>query len=388
MKKYLSSLAVLLMSTALFTACDDNDNGKNILSVPVTNGAYVICGGNMSGNINGSLTYIDYATGTAAQNQFRAKNGRELGMTPNDALVYGDKMYIVVTNENTVEVVDTKTLASIKQIKMEELMGTKGVNPRHITAADGLIYVSTYGGSSYTYDSNTWTTTTEGNGYVAAIDTLTFSLKETYTAGSFPEGVAVSQGYLFVANSDYSAQTKASISMINLSTGKDSPLTDSQIVNPTSVAVAGSTVYVLDMGNYADIAAGVRRISITGNTVTTLFDATVASFVGSKIYACNCPWGTLPTEFYVYDIQTGSKSTYASGVDRFFYPNVITADPVTGKIYIASYNENADYPGNANYRTDGYVIEYSDKGVKEKEYNCGVGPNAIVFNMGYEEIEY
>lgn len=387
MKKYFFSLAVIL-SSVLLTACDDNDNGKNIYSVPVTKGAYVICSGNVWGGIQGSLTYIDYATGTASQNQFAAKNGRSLGSTPNNAIVYGDKMYIAVTDDNTIEVVDAKTLASIKQIKLTQLIDNViGVSPRCITAADGIIYVSTYGASSNTFDSETWVTTTSGNGYVAAIDTLTFSLKDTYTVGSYPEGLAVTNNYLVVANSDYSAVTKASLSVINLSTKEVETVTNAQITNPTAVAIAGSDIYVLDMGNYYDVAGGIRKVTSADN-VTTLFDCTNATFVGTKIYASNCVYGQDTDGFIVYDISTGSKKNYDSGVSKFFYPNVVTADPITGNIFVASYSENADTPNSPSYSTNGYVVEYDANGTKLKEYNCGVGPNAIVFNVGYEEIEY
>lgn len=383
MKKYLLSFAVLL-SALLFTACNDKDNGKNIYSVPVTKGAYVICSGNAWGGIQGSLTYIDYTTGTAAPNQFAAKNGRSLGSTPNNAIVYGDKMYIAVTDDNTIEVVDAKTLASIKQIKLTQLVDNViGVSPRCITAADGIIYVSTYGASNYDWE----TYTTSGNGYVAAIDTLTFSLKDTYTVGSYPEGLAVSGNYLVVANSDYSAVTKASLSVINLSTKAVETVTNAMITNPTAVAIAGADIYVLDMGNYYDVAGGIRKVTSADN-VTTLFDCTNATFVGTKIFASNCVYGQNTDGFIVYDISTGSKNTYDAGVDRFFYPNVVTADPITGNIFVASYSENEDTPNYPSYTTNGYVVEYNANGTKLKEYGCGVGPNAIVFNMGYEEIEY
>lgn len=383
MKKYLLSFAVMLMGTALFTACDDSDNGPYYIPVAVSNGAYVICGGNQSSSIDGSLTYIDFATKTAAQNQFAAKNGRTLGLTPNDALVYGEKMYIVVTEENTIEVLNASTLASIKQIKTTDLMGTeKGFAPRHITAADGKIYVSTYGSSSAD-----WTNyVTNGNGYVAAIDTTTFALSATYTAGSYPEGLVVANGYLYVANSDYSMGSKASISAINLTTGVDSPFTNSQIVNPQTLAIAGNELYVLDWGNYADIKGGIRRIS--GTSVTTILDCTTACFMGTNIYGCNASYGAVTTEFSVYNILSGSKTTLSTGLgDRFFYPNAIGVDPVTGKIYIASYSENESRPGYANYSANGFVAEYSNEGKLENTYTCGVGPNAIVFNAIVKFVE-
>lgn len=186
MKKYLLSMSVMLMGVSMLTSClsDDDNNDNNTYPVIVSNGVYVVCGGNMSNNIDGSLTYYDYKTKTASQKVFAAKNGRGLGLTANDALVYGSKMYIVVDGEHSVEVVNAKTLQSIKRIDMTELMGVeKGVHPRHITCYDGMIYVSTYGASK----SEGWPATTEGNGYVAAIDTLTFSLKDTYEVGSFPK---------------------------------------------------------------------------------------------------------------------------------------------------------------------------------------------------------
>lgn len=390
MKKYLLSLVVLLSAT-LFTACDDKDNGKNVISVVVTNGSYVLCAGNAWSGIDGSLTYIDYATGISANDQFYAKNGRSLGGTPNDILVYGDKMYIAVTDENTLEIVDAKTLASIKQIKLMDMMGAdKGINPRRLCAADGLVYVSTYGGCSNTFDPETWATTTEGNGYVAAIDTINFSLKDTYTVGSYPEGIAVSGSYLVVANSDYSAVTKASVSLVNLSSKESKTFTDSKITNPTAVAVTmnGAAIYVLDMGNYADVKGGIRKISSSGD-VTSLFNCTNATFVGYNIYASDCSdYGANVDHFTVYNIQTGTKKDYPSGVDRFFYPNIVTADPVTGHIFVASYSEKADTPNTPDYSANGYVVEYDEYGTKLKEYACGVGPTAIAFNMAYEEYVY
>ena len=386
MRKNFFSMAVLL-SAMLFTACNDSDNGSTSYSVPVSNGVYVLCSGNVWGGINGDLTYIDYATGNSANGQFKARNGRELGGTPNDIFVYGDKMYIAVTDENTLEVVDAKTLASIKQIKLTDVMGESGKSPRHLTAADGVVYVSTYGGCSNTFDPDTWAVSTEGNGYVAAIDTLTFSLKDTYTVGSYPEGIDVVGNTLIVANSDYSAQTKACVSVINLQTKERRDIKDSKITNPVDVAVAGSDIYVMDQGNYADVKGGMRKID-NSNNVTTLFDCTNATFIGSNIFAADCPYGANVKNFIVYDIETRTKREIASGVDKFFYPSVVTVDPVTGNIFVASYNEKADTPDAPDYSANGYVVEYDFNGNKLQEYPCGVGPVAVVFRIAYKNVVY
>ena len=386
MKKYLWSMAVVLMGVGTLTSClsDNDDNTENWYVLPVSNGAYVVCGGNMSNNIDGSLTYYDYKTGMASQKAFAAQNGRGLGLTPNDALVYGSKMYIVVDGEHTVEVVDAKTLKSIKQIKMTELMGAdKGAHPRHITCSGGMIYVSTYGASQ---NDGGWPATTSGNGYVAAIDTVSFSLKNTYTVGSYPEGLYVYDNVLYVCNSDYGACTKASISLVNLSTQETKVYQNENIVNPTTIAVNGSGLYVLDMGNYADKASGVFFISATGAS-TRLFDASFVTFFDRYIYAVNAPWGAANHDYIRYDITDGTKATFTN--DGVISPNVISVDPVSGHIFIGSYKKAIDNNGKefVDYSGNAYVAEYDATGSKVKEFDCGVGPNAIVFNAGYEYIK-
>ena len=377
----------MLTGVGMLTSClSDNDNDDNNYTYPVmvSNGVYVVCGGNMSSNIDGSLTYFDYKTGLASQKAFQAKNGRGLGLTANDAVIYGSKMYIVVDGEHSVEVVDTKTLQSIKRISMTDLMGVeKGVHPRHITCDGGMIYVSTYGASKSSYGAD-WSVTTEGNGYVAAIDTLTFALKDTYTVGSFPEGLAVYNGILYVCNSDYSACTKASISLINLTDKSVQEYTNDNIVNPTDIAVAGNGLYVLDMGNYADKASGVFFVDPYSGSCTRLFDASFVTFIDKYIYAVNAPWGAEKNDYIRYNIQTREKYNFTQ--DGVFSPCAIGVD-YNGHVFVASYKKNPD-TGYANYSGNGYVAEYDENGSKVNEFECGVGPNKIIFNWGIEYVDY
>ena len=97
MKKYLLSLAVLLMGVSLFTSCEDDDDDVNPQDLKkVTHAAYVVNAGQQATGSTGTLTRVDMGTWTTAQNVFSQVNGRNLGVTANDAIIYGSKMYIVV----------------------------------------------------------------------------------------------------------------------------------------------------------------------------------------------------------------------------------------------------------------------------------------------------
>ena len=378
MKKYLLFLAVL-MSATLFTACNNDSSGPSTYEVPVSNGAYVVCSGNSYSSIPGSLTYFDYFTEKATQKAFSAANsGATLGMTVNDALRYGDKFYIVVDGENSVFVTNAKTLKVIQRIDLTSatMLGeTDGVSPRRITAAENKIYVSTYGG------------------YVAAIDTLNFSLVKKYKVGSYPEGLTVYNSFLFVANSDW-GYGNASITLIDLTSDTEKTLTDENIRNPQEIAVAGNYIYYLDYGQfgpaptYAQEYAGVYQINAANlssiSVKSVIPNATSMACAGSKIYAFGTPYGsTDPVAYSVYDIQTGMSSKFTpEGID---YPAAIGVDPLTGNLYIAAYQSAGSY---ADTSANGFVNIYNASFGKVGTFTCGVGPARFAFNVTTETIKY
>lgn len=365
MKKYLLSFAVLLMGAALFTACnDDNDGPYYPFPVVESDGMYVVCTGNKSASIDGSLSYYNYSTSQMTLNAFSSVNARPLGLTPNDLLVHGSKVYIVVNGEHTIEVADAKTLRSLKQIKTTDLLGNdNGHDPRCLTAYGDRVYFSTYGG------------------VVAAIDTIGYELQETYTAGSYPEDIMIVNGYLYVANSDYGNNTAPSISRINLRTGEDAKIENSLITNPQKFYYANGNVYFLDYGtydsNWNQVGAGVRQVFPNGEVVKA-FDATAADQYGDTFYFYNAPYGGSTTTYGTYSANTGVRPLNLEGL---FSPAAIGVDPVNGYLFVASLTKNED-TGYPNYRANGYVNQYSLDGtlVKEK-IPCGTGATAIRFNI-------
>lgn len=378
MKKYLLGLAVLLMGTAVMTSCsDDNDGPETYLQVYST-GAYVVNSGNMSSNIESSLTAIDYASSTATQNVFKAANGRPLGNTANDGIVYGNKIYLAVDQSNTIEVIDKKTKQSIKQIKTTELLGNaEGIEPRHIIADGGKVYFTTYGG------------------YVAAVDTTSFALQKKWQVGSYPEGLVIGNGNLYVANSNY-GHGGGNISCINLSNDNVETKNIEGVNNPTGIYYAAGLLYVLDNQYYdasynaygentlrtVEFAQGTSQKVADGNyaaCVTTGAATTARTSVEAVrpyFFVLNTPYGGTPS---VSVFVAGSTQPQALTLSEMpVSPCGIFVDPLNGHIFVLSYRLGDS--GYADYNGNGYVVEYDSTGQKLHEYKTGVGSCAMFFD--------
>lgn len=383
MKKYLLGLAVLLMGTAVMTSCSDDNDGPETYLQEYSTGAYVVNSGNMYNKIESSLTAIDYASSTATQKVFKAANGRPLGDTANDGIVYGNKIYLAVDQSNTIEVIDKKTKRSIKQIKTTELLGNaEGAHPRHIIADGGKVYFTTYGG------------------YVAAVDTTSFALQKKWQVGSYPEGLVIGNGNLYVANSNYGAGG-GNISCINLSNDNVEIETKNieGVNNPTSIYYASNVLYVLDNPVYGpapDYAAtgenALRAVSFTEGESQKVADGNYAVCVTPGVTTCMDV--VPPYYFYVLNAPFGSTPSVSVFVAGTIQPQAMTlsempvkpcgifADPLNGHIFVLSYRLGDK--GNPDYNGNGYVVEYDRAGQKQHEYETGVGSCAMFFDSAYK----
>ena len=382
MKKYLLGLAVLLMGTAVMTSCSDDNDGPETYLQEYSTGAYVVNSGNMYSKIESSLTAIDYASSTATQNVFKAANGRTLGNIANDGIVYGNKIYLAVDKENTIEVIDKTTKKSIKQINTTELLGkAEGADPRHIIADGGKVYFTTYGG------------------YVAAVDTTDFALQKKWQVGSHPEGLVIGKGNLYVANSNY-GNGGGNISCINLSNDNVETKNIEGVNNPTSIYYAAGLLYVLDNQYYdasfnaygenslrtVEFAQGTSQKVADGNyaaCVTTGAATTARTSVEEvrpHFFVLNAPYGGTPSvSVFVAGITQPQPMTLS---EMPVSPCGIFADPLNGHIFVLSYRLGDS--GYADYNGNGYVVEYDSAGQKLHEYETGVGSCAMFFDSAYK----
>ena len=366
------------MGTAVMTSCDPAEDYPETYLQEYSTGAYVVNSGNMYSNIESSLTAIDYASSTATQNVFKTANGRSLGNTANDGIVYGNKIYLAVDQSNTIEVIDKKTKQSIKQIKTTDLLGkAEGAEPRHISADGGKVYFTTYGG------------------YVAAVDTTSFALQKKWQVGSYPEGLVIAHGNIYVANSNY-GKGGGNISCINLSNDKVETKNIEGVNNPTSIYYASNVLYVLDNqyydasynaygenalravsfaeGKSQKVADGNYAVCVTPGATTRMY------VVRPYFFVLNAPFGGTPS---VSVLAAGSMQAQTMTLSEMpVSPCGIFVDPLNGHIFVLSYRlGDKGYP---DYSGNGYVVEYDRAGQKQHEYETGVGSCAMFFDSAYK----
>ena len=184
-------MAVLLAGTMAFTSCDDDDDNGGVLIAPVqtvdVDGVYVINEGSYYSQINGSLDFLNFDKEanafTMSRNIFDAANGRSLGGTPNNGLMFADSVLcIAVTDENRVEFVNVNNNVAYDAVSI--------TSPREIATEGDYIYVTAYTGKVYKID----------------MRTRSIAGESTQINGNL-EGIAAVEGSLYVCtawNPDYS----------------------------------------------------------------------------------------------------------------------------------------------------------------------------------------
>ncbi len=376
MKKFALMLFAAFMAVG-FTACSDDDNKGE--ATETVSGFYTINGGNMSGKIPASITAYDYATGTATkalEDAFFAANEIALGEGAQQALVYNDKMYIVMYRSNLIWVVEPTTLKIITSIKPEG----DAMSPRAITAKDGKLYCSMY------------------TGYVVRIDAKTDEIDGTLKVGPNPDGVALAGNKLVVANTDgQNSKNKYAnngISVIDLATFTQTEIKNTKFVgnHPTEAVSNGTDAFVIMQGSYTapdkdDYVAPII-VKVTGASeadITKVCEGSLACVAGDKLYVAMAPFGLAPDKitYKIYDVNTfaerGNMLTQVKGQDsEIESPNGVFVNPANGDIIVLSYYYDSA-SNKAFTKEPCYANIYDASGNFKKRIECGVGARAVTF---------
>jgi|SRR5574344_181483 hypothetical protein len=337
------ALIALIATTILPSCSKDNTEPEEVIKK--TTGVYILNSGKM-GNNNASLSYYDFTSKKVTANLFASLNGKKIGDTGNDMIIYGGKMYIGATNSSIIFVTDLNG----KLIKEITVMGEKAnLSPRHFTTGDGKVYVSYF------------------EGYVGQIDTTNFSVNSV-KVGALPEGIIYVGGKVYVANSDgYNYPYGTTVSVLNASTMKViKEITVSN--NPQTFHLdSEGDLYLISWGDYGKIPASLQKINLATYEVTPIKDVVPTNmaigkdnkaYIISSVYDAN--WKQT-IKYYLFDTKTDTvvKEFVSSDIVKNGY--CIFTDPTNGYVYIGC----SDYVSNGDmylFMPDGTFVEKFDTG--------------------------
>jgi hypothetical protein len=306
---------------------------------------------------NGSITAYNTSTNERESDIYSsANNGRQLGDTPNDIVLYGAKVYVVVSTSNRIDVLDSKTGVSIQQISVTT--SSPKSEPRQAAYHNGKVYVCCFDGS------------------VVKIDTASLAIEATVKAGRNPDGICVSNNKLYVSNSgglDWeTGNYDTTVSVFDLSTFtkiKDIPVK----MNPGQMkADKNGNIYVVSIGNYVDVSPCLQRINTTTDVVENVFDIAITRFdiYDNQLYFYESDYFSGNTSYQVLDLLQNriTNTNFISG-NTIQTPNGVSINPISGDIYIFDA---------LDYTSTGDVYCFDRNGNKKFQFEAGVSPKKVV----------
>lgn len=328
-------------------------------------GVYVLSEGLFNLN-NSTLSWIDFSTGLPdswnsptgnSYDCFEKVNGRRLGDTANDILLYGSRLYIAVNVSSTIEILDAATGHSLKQIQMSR--NGNPSEPRYMTANGHYVYVCSFDGT------------------VTRIDTLTMKADATVTVGRNPDGICCTAGKLYVSNSgglDFD-NPDSTVSVIDLATFSEIKRISVR-QNPGSLYADGNRVYVVSRGIYDydknDYDSRLHCIDTENDQVIETYDIPILKMDLHDGQAWFYGYGSGGT-IQILDLASGRiiDSDFITDGTIIERPYGIKVEPTSHKVYVC---DAADYvtPGSlCCFAPDGHLLY--------RIRNIGINPNTIVF---------
>lgn len=332
---------------------------------------FVLNEGTMGSN-NATLDFLRIPDGVYVTGAFKKMNptvGAGLGDVGNDIATWNDEVWIVINQSGIVEVLSAQDETEIAAITLP--------TPRSIAFDDSYAYVTSWAGAyaAGSYDSDGHYTAADSSnpkGRVYRINLKTKKIEGSVEVGYQPEGIACSNGRLYVANSGgISSQLPPDYSYDNTVSIIDAAAF--QVVRTVEVTVnlkqvfadADGHVYVTTQGNYQDIHSGIWQID--GTTVRKISDyVSVAAMAGDTVYCIGTEnefdWAAPSRAYKGFRVHAGEKTGWDLSVEAQSLYGLAAVDADTFLIGDAG-----------DYFNPGSVVCYNN-GVRRWSVTAGVCP--------------
>ena len=307
-------------------------------------GFYLLNEGNMGSN-KSTLDYIDIDSGVYYRNIYAYANPgvtKELGDVGNDLAIYGSRLYAVINCSNKVEVMNKGNAKRIGQINIP--------NCRYIKFHEGYAYITSYAGPVIIDPEY------KQKGYVAKVDTATMQVVATCMVGFQPDGIEITGGKIYVANSGgYMVPNyENTVSVIDVETFTEIKRIAVAINLHRLQADRHGNLWVSSRGNYRNSAAQIFWINTQNDSYGGSLPVSVSGMAldGDSLYFYSTEFSYLSMDWEIsYGIIDVSKRKLVTRnfiVDSEQYqitmPYCIMIHPHNKNIYITDAG-NYIFPG-------------------------------------------
>ena len=329
-------------------------------------GFYLLNEGNMGSN-KSTLDFFDFTTGKYQRNIYASKNPtvpKEMGDVGNDIAIYGSRLYAVINVSNKVEVMEAATAKRIGQINIP--------NCRYIKFHEGFAYITSYAGPVEINPDYTQ------KGYVAKVDTTTLAIVEKCIVGFQPDGLEITNGKIYVANSGgymgagNTEKYEKTVSVIDLATFKEEKRIDVAYNLHHIRADKRGDLWVTSRGDYKKLPSRLYFIDKDQQQVTETLPIAVSNFYldGDSLYIYSTEWSYVTySNVITYGIvntlthQIVTRSFITDGTEKQIeIPYGLLIHPVTKDIYVTDAG---------NYVSPGMLYCFSKEGKKKWSVRTG-----------------
>jgi hypothetical protein len=323
----------------------------------------VLCEG-LQGYDNSAISYINSATGESIKEAYSHVNkGIRLGDTANDIVLFNDTLYVCSTIGNYIELIDIKTLKTIRRIEMPANSA-----PRKLVVDTNFIYCSLL------YESS-----------LAVINKITDEII-TITTGPQPEGIALLPNNIIIAaNSaygDFNAHhpDAGTLSIVDL---KNNVEIKKNFIGPNVCEVLynpkNNRIYAAyyNLPSTPEVTGGIVELSFPDFTTLRTWDCNPfrmnLSYNGDSLFFISQKrsdrTNTAASISYI-DLQSGNSAALVSFKQHDIY-YALSVSPFDGSIWI----------GNAlNHQTNGHIKNVNPYNqTNDIKFEVSLNPNKIIF---------
>lgn len=342
---------VLVFFSVVITSCDNDDSGPK---GQFANGVFVLNEGAF-GSGNGTISHYS-SSGVVTQDLFgTVNNGKALGDVVQSMTIEDNTGYIIVNNDNKIEVVDAYTFTSQATIKDLAL-------PRYMVIDDDrdLGYITE------------WVSFTDP-GRVRVINLKDNSLTTSITTESGAENLLLEDDLLYVSNnftntvSVIDTKTNAVIKTIEVAWAPGQLLEDAQdriwVVCGGSWGGNDGALVQIDpsKSDEPDAESVVKTIELSMNisskAVISNDGNDIFYFAGKSVYKVSSAATSAPASPFI--TESNAVNFYGIGID-----------PKSGVLYMGD---------DKGFTGSGVVYRYNADGTAIDNFTAGIGPNGFAF---------